>query len=135
MCMGVFLASSHPLPFIEWREESPGFNVSEPYAREDGVRAQFSLAHVYALGAATRCGCGFTEGQGVDQELVDRACASFAEYVTRAATLGPLELYVCWEGDWTTPPRRRVRLRGDQLTTPSAWFEEGLFATIEAGSR
>jgi hypothetical protein len=129
--MGVFLASRHPLRLIEWREDARGFNVSEPQPREAGVRQQFTLPHVYALGAATHCGCGFTEGQGVEQEEVDRACADFAAYVADAAALGPLELYVCWEGDWAKPPLRRARLRPDDLASPRAWFEEGLFLDID----
>jgi len=66
--MMVYIASDHELPLIEWNEDAPAFHVRELHEKEKAVRAQFTLPHIYYVGAHEGCGCGFQVGEYPDNE-------------------------------------------------------------------
>lgn len=129
MCLGVFLASDRPLDLVPWDERRPAFNVVPLSEHEAPVRRQFALAHVVYAGAHTRCGCGFRSDDD-DPDAVGRSRAALAEYVRRADLAGPVEIFVCWEGDYARPPQVRAERAAAELAGDD-WLEHVLPADRE----
>lgn len=110
MCLALFVASDHELPLIPWDEAAPAFNV-QPLSEHDGkvLTTHFSKRHARYLGGHSGCSCGFrysaqASGDDADavreNELGRASVAALRAYLQKAIeTVGPLELYVCWEGD------------------------------------
>ena len=62
MCDVLYGASDRLLPLIKYDKENPALWIGElgSFSEKDTlVRTQFSLPHVYYIGAHTCCGCGF----------------------------------------------------------------------------
>lgn len=129
MCLGVFLASGLPLALVPWDPQAPAFNVVPLTDHEAAVRQQFSLAHVVYAGAHTGCSCGF-RSDGKDPAAVARSRETLVRYIRQAAATGPVEVFVCWEGDYAATPR----VRGDHtlaaVAGDEAWLEELTFTRI-----
>ncbi len=137
MCWVLYLAADRELPLVPWTEQSPAFNVQALEETELGVTAQFSKPHVYAIGAHTRCACGFDRGQA-NPDVPDELPASEASLSALAAYLrdalqggGSLELYSCWWGDQAATPDQRLQLRVVDFTTTMEWFPDRTFAAIQ----
>jgi hypothetical protein len=128
MCLGVFLASDQPLDLVPWNERTPGFNVVPLSEHEEPVRRQFALAHVVYAGAHTRCSCGF-RADGENPDAVSRSQAALVEYIRRASLAGPLEIFVCWEGDYEKAARVRLERSADALSGDD-WLQELTFTRV-----
>lgn len=128
MCLGVFLASDQALDLVTWNERTPGFNVVPVSEPEEPVRRQFALAHVVYAGAHTGCSCGF-RADGEDPDAVSRSRAALVEYVRRAALAGPVEIFVCWEGDYEKAARVCLERHADALSGDD-WLEELTFTRV-----
>jgi hypothetical protein len=105
MCMILYAAADTPLPTLPMGDPPAPLSVRAIRASEEPVRAHFGKPHVYVLGAHTGCSCGFSYGDGGDEdaagrESVRRLGAYLATAVGRA---GPVELYACWGGDEAEP--------------------------------
>ena len=131
MCMTLFAAADAPLP--ERPEAMPPnpLSVRRINADEEPVRAQFTKPHVYFVGSHTGCSCGFQYGPNVDQDREGReSVAQLGAYLVEIVrTIGPVELYACWNGDATnaedvresiTPARFSRHL--DEFDLPERWF-------------
>ena len=123
MCLAVFIASDQPLALVPWDEALPTFNVVPLSEHEHVVRQQFSLAHAVYAGAHTGCSCGFSSDDE-DPAAVARSRAALLQYIEQAAATGPVEVFVCWEGDWTDNPRHRSERSFASLAGEDDWLEE-----------
>ena len=59
MCFVLHIASRGPLALLPWDENARAFNVAPVAEWGRDALGQFKLPHVYELGSAKRCGCGF----------------------------------------------------------------------------
>ena len=140
MCWVLYLAADRELPLVPWTEQSPAFNVQSLPEAERGVTVQFSKSHVYAVGAHTRCACGFDRGQATpDQPGELRASevslAALADYLRDAVRqAGSLELYSCWWGDQAATPDQRLRLGVEDFTPTMDWFPDRTFAVVDVSA-
>lgn len=134
MCMAVYLASDTPLPLISWSKDDPGFNVVELHDEEKAVKRHFSKSHIYYVGAHTGCSCGFAEEKDERPEDALNSRKAFAAYVAKAIVTGPLELFVCWEGDWGKNPERKIKLTPEDLIEPEKWHRELTHAIISTAT-
>jgi len=138
MCLGLFLASDAVLPLFPFTEARPAFNVAPLRSYEEPVRAQFSHPNVVYLGASTGCGCGFdpngseAESSAADREADRRA---LADYLVFAAGASPLELFVCWDGDYTAPADRRLTIEVSELAMRTDWLAERSYTDIPKRAR
>lgn len=123
MCLAVFIASDQPLVLVPWDEASPAFNVVPLSEHEEAVRRQFSLAHTVYAGAHTRCSCGF-RSEDENPAAVARSRSALLQYIEQAAARGPVEVFVCWEGEWAELPRMRAERSLASLAGEYEWLEE-----------
>ena len=137
MCMVVYLASLSPLPLIPFRQDAPGFNVTELDEHEEPVRRHFMLPHVLQAGSHTSCGCGFNEGREhpevYDDPAVERADAlrsstQLAEYVRKHRVE---QIFSCWYGDESEPPEFERRITPDDLVAGDFFFREGELFSVQ----
>ena len=133
MCLGVFIASNHPLPLVEWDEEQPRFNVVPLSGDEWRVKIQSQYPHVVYAGSHQRCGCGFIKDGEVGEELnaIQRNYDALAEYLRPLQSDGAaLEIFSCWEGQQEDEPEHQQKLTLEQLVAPDFEFEEKAYYEI-----
>jgi hypothetical protein len=124
MCLVVYSGSPAPLPLVPWTESAPAFNVRTLAPHEEAVRRVLSHPHLATLGAHTGCGCGFLmDGAEVPAD-VTRSRAALARYATEALRNGPMELYVCWNGDEDAPGEHELTLATNELLERDDWLQE-----------
>ena len=129
MCLGVFLASGLPLALVPWDSQAPAFNVVPLTEHEAPVRQQFSLAHVVYAGSHTGCSCGFRSDAN-DPAAVSRSREALLRYIGQASATGPVEVFVCWEGDYAAAPRVRGEPTLAAFGCDEAWLEELTFTRL-----
>ena len=130
MCLGLFLASDSELPLIEWNVDRPAFNVSGLLPSEESVRKHLKRSHVFALGSHTHCGCGFQRNEDNAPGDIAASRQALSEYVADASRRGPVDLYVCWNGEAQDELTAEVTLSADALVTDENWIEEGALTHI-----
>ena len=130
MCLGIFLASADRIPEIAWDPEHRGFNVSPVSDYEAPVRGQFAQPNVYYLGSHTRCGCGFADDS--DKTGRRRSLEGLVACVDLARRRAPAALFVCWDGDYDTPPVQRLTLEPPELLLSDEWLAELRFVEVPA---
>ena len=134
MCTVLYAAADAPLP--EMAEETPRrpLSVRAVSGPEESVRAHFTKPHVYFLGAYTGCSCGFKYGQGVAADPRGHASVrALGTYLTMAvASVGPMELYACRDGDQGKPPAKSEVVSPGHFAGEADRFllAEGWFATV-----
>ncbi len=131
MCMVVYIASRSPLPLIPFREDAPGFNVTELNEHERPVRQHFTLPHIVQAGSHTSCGCGFNEGRE-HPEVYDDTAAERTDALRSSAQLAQYirehrveQMFSCWSGDESEPPKFERRVTPADLVAPDFFFREG----------
>jgi hypothetical protein len=129
MCLGVFVASGQPLDLVPWNDQTPTFNVVPLSEVEEPVRQQFSLANIVYAGAHTGCSCGFHSDKD-DPAAVNRSRAALVEYIRQALVAGPVEVFVCWEGEYEEVARVRAERPLDSLAGDDDWLHELTFTRI-----
>jgi hypothetical protein len=129
MCYGVFIASDEPLVLVPWDAQTPGFSTTPLSEHEKPVRQQFSLPEIVYAGAHTRCSCGFQSDRD-DPPAVGRSRAALVQYLRDAAKAGPVEVFVCWEGDYGEAARVRSDRSVESLASEDDWLEELTFTRI-----
>jgi hypothetical protein len=128
LCLAVFIASDQPLVLVPWDETAPAFNVVPVSEHEQIVCQQFSLVHTVYAGAHTGCSCGFRDDQ--DPAATARSRAALVQYIERTAATSPVEVFVCWEGDWARLPSIRAERSLTSLRSDFDWLEELTFTRI-----
>jgi hypothetical protein len=118
----VFLASGLPLALVPWDSQAPAFNVVPLTKHEAPVRQQVSLAHVVYAGSHTGCSCGFRSDAN-DPAAVARSRDALLRYIGQASATGPVEVFVCGEGEY--PAVTLAAFAGDE-----AWLEELTFTRL-----
>jgi len=131
MCLRLFLAADWELPLVPWNAERPAFNVTPLSTGEEPVRQQFTRKWVYCAGAHTHCSCGFSPVEEPDETDRLRSLDALSGYLADASGMGPLEMYVCWDGDWETTPLRHLRMAPPELGSSDEWIAEGSFTLIQ----
>ena len=140
MCRVVYIAADRPLPLIPWNPESPEFHVIELTDREAPVKSQFSKTFVYYAGSHQGCGCAYDLASmsiGHPEELPDarRSREALVRYLREVLDVaGPLELYTCWDGDWTDPAVQRTTVDPSALLPEEPWLPERTFAIVTGAS-
>ena len=136
MCVVVYIAADQPLPLIEWDDQAPAFHVKELVERESAVRQRFGKPHVYYVGSRQGCGCGF-QSEYPDMEDDETRAASAEDRAQLVTYLGSafersdsVELYSCWDGDWSYPPEHRSDLRPTDLFAGRTYFLDREFITV-----
>ena len=129
MCLGVYLASDTELTTIPFHEWAPAFNVTELEPHEESVRQVFRRPFIYSLGAHTSCGCGFQpEDESAPEDFASTRSALTA-YLARARAKGPIDVYVCWNGD-AEIPTQLLELTPRQMEDQHHWLIEGSFIEV-----
>jgi hypothetical protein len=129
MCLGVFIASDKPLSLVPWDAQTPGFNTTPLSGPEENVRQQFSLPEIVYAGAHTRCSCGFRSDRD-DPPAVIRSREALVAYLREAARAGPVEVFVCWEGDYAKAALLQSERSVASLAGGDDWLEELTFTRI-----
>jgi hypothetical protein len=128
LCLAVFIASDQPPVLVPWDETAPAFNVVPVSEHEQIVRQQFSLVHTVYAGAHTGCSCGFRDDK--DPAAAARSRLALLQYIERTAATSPVEVFVCWEGDWARLPSIRAERSLTSLRSDFDWLEELTFTRI-----
>ena len=138
MCRVLYIAADRPLPLIPWDPENPGFHVIELTEREAPVKNQFAKPLVYYAGSHQGCGCAYDLASisiGEPEQLPNarRGREALVTYLQAALdAAGPLELYTCWDGDWSDPPVQRISIDPSALSPEKSWLPERTFAFVGA---
>ena len=136
----VYVAAAAPLELVPWREDSPGFYVSELHESEVAVRKQFAAQHVVYVGAHEGCGCGFQTAKYPEPDPKQlarcrRSLGAFATYLADQLRRVPfIELFACWDGDQSSPPEHRRTLTPHTLNGDGFFFLEKEFSRVESGA-
>lgn len=134
--MVVYIASRSPLPLIEFRQDAPAFNVTEPTEHEKPVLQHFALPHIRQAGSHTGCGCGFNEGRQYPEVSTDPAkeradalqsSAKLAQYVREHHVE---QIYSCWSGDEGEPQEFERGITPDALVLEDFFFREKELLTV-----
>jgi hypothetical protein len=123
VCLCVFVASDQPLGLIPWSTQARGFNTVPLREPEQPVRHQFSLSQVVYAGSHTCCSCGFHNDQENPAEVI-RSRTALVQYIGDAAKAGPVEVFVCWEGDYTRAAIARSERSVASLAGEDDWLQE-----------
>ena len=124
MCFGVYIASDGPLPLVAWNPAEPAFNVTPLGEPEAAVRTQFTGRNVVYAGSHTQCGCGFSTTDDNDPVDVLDSRRALLAYLRSVARTDALELFACWEGDYSEAPASRATRSLDELETSDEWLDE-----------
>jgi len=136
MCLVLYIAADRPLPLIAWDPEKPDFHVTEVPDREASVRTQFSKPFLYYVGSHQHCGCAFdleAVGVGEPDELIraQRGREMLATYLRHClSSVGSLEIYTCWDGDWAEPAAQRIEVDLSALSPEQPWLPERTLAIV-----
>ena len=134
MCLTVCLASAAPQPVVPWDQQRPAFNAGPLDRFEEGLRRRFSLLHVVSLGAHTGCACGFLRDGATDDLEVQSSREALLTYVAAARQHGPVEIYVCWNGDPDPVDLPQIELTAAELLDREDWLEEGRFTIVRSAA-
>jgi hypothetical protein len=138
MCLMVYLAADEPLPLVAWNDTEPAFHVAATAPDEERVRTMFSKEHVVYAGSYEGCGCGFQYGE-VSAQSVDplerkkrrRSLDELGAYLSRELPrVGPIEIYVCWDGDQDSLPEHRRNLTPASLKAETFFFMRKELSTV-----
>jgi hypothetical protein len=139
MCMVLYVAADEPLTIIPATEPPSAFSARPVQGPEEPIRAQFSMAHVYFLGAHEGCSCGFSYGRGdEDADVPGReSVRQLRAYLDAAVDrLGVVEVYSCWVDEEAQPAAERDFVTTSVFTPEAESFElpKGWFATVIAAA-
>src|SRR4051794_40250527 len=116
MCMVVYIASRLPLPLVPFRQDAPGFNVTELEEYEQPVRQHFTVPHIVQAGSHPGWGFGIKEGPG-QPGAYDGPTAEGAEGLRFTSQLPQdvrehhvEQIFSCWSGDESEPPEFERRI-------------------------
>lgn len=130
MCMVAYIGSRVPLPLVPWRDDAPGFNVTELTEHEVVVAHHLSLPHLRQAGSHTSCGCGFNEGRQYPEVYDDAASErvmaleSSAKLVRYVRENRVEQIYSCWSGEEAQPREHERWIRVEDLVAPDFFFRE-----------
>jgi len=127
MCVGYYLGCRSPLHPVPWFEERPAFHVDPLSDDEHPVRAQFSLPHVYYLGAHTHCSCGFTSSDEPDPASQDQSLGALIAFLKWVGAAGATQLFVCWDGDYAKVPQHVLEFAPAELSRRAQWLADRSF--------
>ena len=139
MCMQLYAAADSPLPEMPAVTPPHPLSVRPICETEEPVRPHFTKPHVYFLGAHTGCSCGFQYGMGGSEDDEGRASVrALGTYLTLAvASVGPVELFACWEGDEAEPATTSEVVSPEAISGDAERFDlaRGWFANVAASTR
>ncbi|TET34142.1 MAG: hypothetical protein E3J72_14955 [Planctomycetota bacterium] len=139
MCYAVHIATEVPCKTRPWSKENRNFSIDDLH--DEGIKKQFSKPYIYYLSSYEGCGCGFFQEYECigDEELpedllkIDREerrrtkedIGKLVELLNEILERGnEVELFVCWEGDYKVPPKRRLELTPADLLGSGLPLEE-----------
>ena len=138
MCFVLYLAARVPPPLLPHAKYGcRDVNTKALREYDEPVRAHFTLDQVVYLGSDQGCGCGFRSTTDPDPGAAEYF-ASLPDYDTTstqpnhdalAARLRQhfageefVELYGCWDGDFSLPERGRFEVSVEDLTAHAFHF-------------
>lgn len=131
MCYAIFVATDHPLPTIEWDESNPAFYLTELEEHEKIVKEKFTKQNIAYAGSHEGCSCGFfydITDEDDEKEELDASVKSAQELINFLNSAlkkeSTVEMFVCWEGDWSEEPLRKINLTPQDLEGESFPLEE-----------
>ncbi len=134
--MMLYAAADMPLPEIAETDPPGPFSARRIDADEHAVRAHLTQPHVYFLGSCTGCSCGFSFGNGGDEDADGRVSVeALGTYIVEAvARAGAIQLYACWDGDEAEPLEQAVMVTTDAFDGDAEAFAlpERWLATVSA---
>jgi hypothetical protein len=130
MCLGVYLSTDTELDLVPWNADARTFNTSHLTDYELPVRRQLTRRYVYHLGAHTQCGCGFMRNGDSEPQEVDASRAALSEFLQRARTQGPCELFVYWAGDPISELTAELHRAPSELVSDEEWIVEGTLTHV-----
>lgn len=137
MCTVLYIASDRALELIPRDEARPAFHVTQLLEGEAPIKSHFSKRFINYVGAAHGCSCAFTDWEFMDDYDESGRIELRAEveplvaYVEKAvAASGPVEIYLCQDGEWANLPRLRRHLTTADWTHAAFRLESGVFYTI-----
>lgn len=132
-----------PLEVIAFEKKAPRFYTCELPDTDKEVRRYFTVVNVLCAGSSEGCGCGFRhalmdgkeawlnviseDDNGAEVEDMRQLQAYLKQIIDKN---GILELYACWNGDWTNIPKYRSSIALDKLMDKDFYFKENGFYTV-----
>ncbi len=102
MCLTVYIASDAALALVPYLDADPRFNVRPLEQYDMAARTTIAANNVVSAGAHTGCGCGFMPDEDEPAEVIASRTA-LQHYLKEALERGPIDLFVCWNGDVSRP--------------------------------
>ena len=128
MCLALYLASSRPLPIIDWDPDHPAFHVIYPSETAAAVRKHFRYENVYYAGSHQGCSCAFNYEQEYESVLQLR------DYLHEAlATGAEIEAFACRPGKEERDVQHALVTSPEGLVLPEFYFKDRQFLVIRSG--
>ena len=147
MCFVLYIGTDEPLPTISWDKTNRHLNTEDLGENDRRVAKHFTKPQTKYLGSDQGCGCGFRhvtlqDGEWPEEWNIgpnpdydgtkeDQIHHELFEFISPILdTLGTVELYGCWNGDFSEPVEHREEIVLDRLLDRKFFFRERGFYTI-----
>lgn len=140
MCFVLYIGTDEPVSSIPWDEQNRNLNTQDLREHDSGVVRHFEKPHVKHVGSDQGCGCGFRHVLYQNGEWPEEAMIGNEHYTgeveqpnhvqLHAFLAGQLEqaeeveLYGCWDGDFTESSEGSTVLSIDRILDRGFFFRE-----------
>lgn len=139
MCYALYIGSDILFEISKWDPQNRKFYIGKLQDKDKDVIQHFSKSHIYYAGSWRGCGCGFfvepgwaeSENHAEEIEWNKNCIRDFIEFLKKVLQkTDEIELFVCWEGDQSKEPKRKLEVTPGDLLGQSLPFEERDFVII-----
>jgi len=140
MCYVLYIGTDIPCRTSKWDLHDRKFYIEDLQEKGQIIIQYFLKPYVYQAGSWRGCGCGFfAEPQWVASdnhiEEIESTKNCISDFVTHLNKLlqksDEIELFVCWEGDQSKEPERKLEVTPIDLLGDSLPLKERNFVVIK----
>ena len=140
MCYALYIGTDISCKTSKWSAHDPKFYIEDLQEKDKNVVHQFSKPYIYNAGSWRGCGCGFfaepewTESENHYEEIENttKCISDFVAFLNRILQKSDgIELFVCWEGDQSKRPERKLEVIAGDLLGHSLPIKELDFVIIK----
>ena len=126
MCLAVYIGLEEPQQTGNWVEGETLLYFEELSEEEVIIRDKFSKSYIYYVGADTGCSCGFDfNSQYFNDPEVEsnkKSPQKLIDFIASQTKKSEVELYCCWEGDWSYPVQETIEVDITQIALNNNYF-------------
>lgn len=126
MCLAVYIGLDKPQQTGKWVEGETLLYFEELSEHDVVIKEKFSKDYIYYVGADTGCSCGFDFNSQFfndpEEEVNKKSPQKLIDFITSQTKEGEVELYCCWEGDWSDPVQEVIAINITQIKLSDNYF-------------